>query len=126
MPTMLIIDDEAGVRLMVREMLHEDGYRVLTACDGQEAFTYLRAVHIDGILCDLRMPGVDGVAFARMIRTDPQYAHIPFLVMSAVTSQPAIPADWLSGFVPKPFTTTALLDLVRTALASPPSRLHKR
>lgn len=68
MPTLLISDDEAGVRLMVREMLHEDGYRVLTACDDAQAFTYLRAVHSDGILCDLRMPGMDGVAFARMGR----------------------------------------------------------
>lgn len=124
MPTMLIIDDEAGVRLMVREMLREEGYRVLTACDGQEALTYLRAVHIDGILSDLRMPGMDGVAFARMVRTDPRYAHIPLLLMSAGSSQPAVPADWLSGFVPKPFTITALLDQVRTALASRPSSVH--
>ena len=119
MPTILIIDDEAAVRLMVREMLRDDGYRVLTACDGQEALTYLRAVHIDGILCDLRMPGMDGVAFARMIRTDPQYAHIPLLLMSAGSNNPAVPAAWLSGFVAKPFTITALLEQVRTALASP-------
>jgi CheY-like chemotaxis protein len=118
MQTLLIIDDEAGVRLMLREMLREDGYRVLTACDGAEAFTYLRAVHIDGILCDLRMPGMDGVAFARMLRADPRYAHIPLLLMSASSSQSAVPATWECGFVAKPFTITALLDQVHQALAS--------
>jgi CheY-like chemotaxis protein len=120
MPTMLIVDDEAGIRLMVREMLHDEGYRVLTACDGREALTYLRAVQIDGILCDLMMPGMDGVAFARMVRADSRYAHIPLLLMSAGSIQPAVPAAWLSGFVCKPFTITALLDQVRQALANPP------
>lgn len=120
MPTMLIVDDEAGIRLMVREMLYEEGYRVLTACDGREALTFLRTVRIDGILCDLMMPGMDGIAFARMVRADPQYAHIPLLLMSAGNIQPAVPAAWLSGFVSKPFTITALLDQVRQALTSPP------
>jgi CheY-like chemotaxis protein len=117
MPTMLIVDDEAGIRLMVREMLDDEGYRVLTACDGREALTYLRAVQIDGILCDLMMAGMDGLTFARIVRADPRYGHIPLLLMSAGSIQPAIPVTWLSGFVAKPFTITALLDQVRQALA---------
>jgi CheY-like chemotaxis protein len=125
MPTILIVDDEVGIRLMVREMLQDEGYRVLTACDGQEALTYLRMVHIDGILCDLMMPGMGGVAFATALRADPRYGHIPLLLMSAANGQPIVPAAWLSGFVHKPFTITALLDHVRQALAcaSPPSSI---
>jgi CheY-like chemotaxis protein len=117
MPTMLIVDDEAGIRLMVREMLRDEGYRVLTACDGREALTYLRSVQIDGILCDLMMPGMDGREFASIVRADPRYGHIPLLLMSAGSMQPAIPAAWIRGFVCKPFTITALLDQVRQALA---------
>jgi len=118
MSTMLVIDDEAGIRLMVREMLRDEGYRVLTACDGQEAFTYLRAVRIDGILCDLTMPGMDGLAFAKILRADPRYEHIPLLFMSAGGREPAIPEAWFSGFVHKPFTIAALLGQVRQALAA--------
>lgn len=121
MPTILVVDDELGIRAMVRDMLLDEGYAVLAARDGQEALAYLRVVVIDGILCDVMMPGMGGVAFATALRADPCYRHIPLLLMSAANGQPIVPAAWLSGFIHKPFTITALLDHVRQALVGAPA-----
>lgn len=59
----LVIDDEENMRHFLRSLLEKEGYEVVTAGDGREALALLADQECDIILCDLRMPGMDGLAF---------------------------------------------------------------
>ena len=72
--TMLLIDDEPGFVSALARLLRHDGSTVDTAADGHAALTHLQAHHYDVVLCDLRMPGLDGAAFyARLCQ---QHAYL--------------------------------------------------
>ena len=60
---LLIVDDEANMRHMLSLLLGKSGYTVETAADGRQALQIVREAHFDLILCDLKMPGMDGMAF---------------------------------------------------------------
>ncbi|MBI3965234.1 MAG: response regulator, partial [Chloroflexi bacterium] len=78
--TVLIADDHASVRTLVREYLTEHGYRVVAAADGKEALAVARTERPDLILLDLMMPNVDGLEFMRIFRRD---QNIPIIVLTA-------------------------------------------
>lgn len=61
--TLLIVDDEENMRHMLQAMVSRHGYRVEGAADGEEALRLVSKRHFDFILCDVRMPGMDGLAF---------------------------------------------------------------
>lgn len=65
----LVVDDEAAVNLLVSRYLRHLGYRVLEACSGDEALALVRRrrPHIDLVLSDVVMPGMDGVALAACV-----------------------------------------------------------
>jgi len=77
----LLVDDDPSLLVVLSEQLHDDGYEVATARDGQEALHRLEAGWPDLILLDLMMPKVDGLALARQIKAD---ADLPIIVLSAV------------------------------------------
>jgi two-component system response regulator AtoC len=64
----LVIDDEASMRHMLRLVLEKEGYRVFEAAGGDDALSLLAKEDITIILCDIRMPGMDGLAFLRAVR----------------------------------------------------------
>jgi two-component system response regulator AtoC len=63
----IIIDDEEGMRHMLSLVLEKNGYQVVQTADGQSALFLLQTERVDLILCDLRMPGMDGVQFLREV-----------------------------------------------------------
>ena len=101
--TVLVVDDDAAIVGLLREMLEDHGYRVLSAAGG-EALRLARETHPAVILLDLLMPGMDGFMVARCLRRDPATAHIPIIAMSAArrlwAAAPRLPADALLA---KPF-----------------------
>ena len=66
--TILVVDDEESVRFLYREELEEEGYRVITAEDGEEALRKVKTDRPDLITLDIRMPGMDGIEVLHHIR----------------------------------------------------------
>lgn len=87
-PYVLIIDDEPDVRELFHEVLASQGYRVGTACHGEEGLQRLRepGAMPDVILLDLAMPRMDGLQFREAQQRCPAWASIPVVVVSASVS----------------------------------------
>jgi CheY-like chemotaxis protein len=78
----LLIEDDVDIRDMYQLRLSVDGYRVLTAADGDEGLTMAREHQPDIIFLDIRMPKKDGMEVLSEIRADPLLAHIPVVILS--------------------------------------------
>ena len=117
--TILIVDDDAGVRELASETLQRAGLDVLTASDGREAVTTFteNADSIRLVLLDRTMPASGGEeAFVRIREIEPR---VPILLVSgyARASLPGLLMEpGLSSFLQKPFLPTALLTKVRELL----------
>ncbi len=79
----LIADDRASSRELLRTVLQRAGYGVLEAEDGVQAVAQARSGHPDLILLDLQMPGLDGFGVLAELRGDPQFKHLPVLALTA-------------------------------------------
>jgi len=117
--TILVVEDDRGVRLLVSTVLRNGGYRVLDACDGDEALRTCgeHAGQIALVLTDVVMPGMRGTRLIDEVkRLNP---GIKILCMSGYADHPAIGEGWHDSSIPflqKPFTTSKLLGTVREVL----------
>jgi CheY-like chemotaxis protein len=83
-PTILVIDDDQGIRDVLLEVLSTEGYRVATATNGREALSQLEDRTLPSlILLDLMMPVMDGWQFRAQQSADPRLARIPVVILSA-------------------------------------------
>lgn len=120
MLTILVAEDESGVRGPVRRILRAHGYAVLEAADGGEALE-LAARHqgdIDLLLTDVVMPGVGGAELARRLRETRPGIRILFMTgfsPEAVATHGVLAPD--SSLLQKPFTVEELVRRVRAVLA---------
>jgi DNA-binding response OmpR family regulator len=116
----LVIDDEAPIRLLCRVNLEAEGMQVLEAADGPSGLEKARAESPDVILLDVMMPGLDGWRVAEELLDDPRTVSIPivFLTARAELRDRARGID-LGGidYVTKPFNPVELAPLVRNLLA---------
>src|SRR5262245_8317879 len=81
-PLVMVIDDDADIREMIKVLLEVDGYRVVTAIDGVDAIDQLRAGQLPAlILADLMMPRMDGEQFILALRRG-GWTTVPVIVMS--------------------------------------------
>ena len=116
----LVVEDIAHVRELIAVQLRLRGYTVVTARDGQEALELIAQDKPAIVISDILMPRVDGFALAHKIRSDPQTAGIPLLLLSA-TYVSAEDERFALGvgairFLPKPVEGDDLLVAVADAL----------
>jgi len=111
MKTVLIADDRATSRELVRSVLENSGYAVTEASDGVEALRNARELKPDLIILDLHMPRLDGFGVIREIRRDRELSGTPVLALTASAMQGdrerALSAGF-TGFVAKPIQLGAL------------------
>jgi len=86
--SILLVDDEADVRMTLRGLLEDEGFIVHTARDGQHALQVLEKIDLpDLILLDYKMPNMDGRQFLSVQRRIPRLQMIPVVVLSAATRE---------------------------------------
>ena len=89
----LVVDDDQDLRDALRQLLEEEGYRVICAEHGQAALAHLRGgLTPDAILLDLWMPVMDGWQLRRELELDPALSRIPIVLLTATRLVNAIPA----------------------------------
>lgn len=113
--TVLVVDDEELLRTLLTQMLERHGFRVLLACDGQEALrVFQKNPRIDLVLLDLRMPRMDGFETCQALRVLDQ--EVPILMMSGHQDSALVAGNaalGVQGFLQKPFRSRELRDLLR-------------
>ncbi len=104
----LVVDDDPAILATVADILDFEGYRVVTATNGDEALRLLDEVQPSLVLLDMRMPVVDGWEFVRAARE--RGLEAPLLVMTAARSAQRWAEEvGAAGFVAKPFEMAELL-----------------
>jgi two-component system, sensor histidine kinase and response regulator len=111
----LVIEDEADVRSNIVEILGSGGFQSLDAGNGRAGLELARVHHPDLILCDIKMPDVDGYDVLQAIRHDPLTATIPFIFLTAKTDRAELRQGMNLGaddYLTKPFRRLELLETV--------------
>jgi CheY-like chemotaxis protein len=115
----LLVDDEAHVCLLAKLMLCDEGYKVVTAYDGEEAVRVFQAIgaHISLVILDFIMPGIDGeTVFNELQRINPEVAVVLSSGFAEQSKLNRMLARGLCGFIAKPYSQQRLLDQVRFIL----------
>jgi two-component system, chemotaxis family, chemotaxis protein CheY len=119
--TVLVADDAAFMRMILRDILRADGYSICEAVNGRDACEKFAEIRPDVVTLDVAMPEMDGIAAARTILERDPDARV--IIISA-QARPEIRAEALSigavDFIAKPFPPERLLDAVRNCLAGAP------
>jgi CheY-like chemotaxis protein len=107
----LIVDDDPVILDMLRDVLEEAGFAILTVRDGKAALALLQHTLVALVLTDLMMPSLTGLQLAQQLRSTPATAAIPVLLMSATL--PSHIGDTFAAVIPKPFALDDLVTIVR-------------
>ncbi|MGE5072205.1 MAG: response regulator transcription factor [Anaerolineae bacterium] len=117
----MIIEDEPDAAELFAEMMRLNGYRVLKAYAGGTAMALLTQEHPDVVLLDVMMPDISGIEVLRSIRSDPNLALTPVVIVSALAN----PADISSGlsagasaYLTKPVSYVDLVNAVGSLVNS--------
>lgn len=120
--TILLVEDEELLRAGVQEMLELQGYKVITAPNGQQALACMAAERIDLIITDLVMPQMNGIDFVQQLRT--RQPDVPVIVVSGSTRNimqrygiDTIQVPGANASFPKPFKGVDLLAQIEQLLA---------
>jgi two-component system, OmpR family, alkaline phosphatase synthesis response regulator PhoP len=115
--TLLIADDEGGIRTLVRMTLESDTYEILEASDGDAALQLARDRHPDLVLLDVSMPKRNGLEVCHAIKEDPATSDIAVVMLTARAqeSDRRLGEDaGVDAYFTKPFSPVQLMDLVES------------
>lgn len=109
----LVVDDFPTMRRIVKTLLKQNGFtNFIEAEDGEEAYETLKKnPDIEFIVSDWNMPKMTGIEFLKVVRADPKFKHLPFLMVTAEAEKENIieaVKSGVSNYVVKPFTGQTL------------------
>jgi len=117
--TVLVVDDEPHNLEILEGFLHLEGFKVVTAEDGEAALLSLPSARPDLVLLDVRMPGLDGFEVCRRIKDNPATAFVPVVMVTALQGTQERVRGAAAGadeFLTKPFDHTELITRVKALL----------
>lgn len=113
---LLVVDDDAEIRQLLREYLQDNGYRVTAVADGKGLRATLATAQPDLIILDVMLPGEDGISLCRMVRAR---SEVPIIMLTARGEE----TDRIVGlevgaddYIPKPFSPRELLARIKSVL----------
>ena len=125
MNTILIIEDQADIRRLIRWTLEPDDYEIHEASNGVRGLKEAQLLRPDLIVLDVMMPGeLDGLEVCRRVKADPDLAHVPVVLLTALSREKdrqsgiQAGADVLLG---KPFIPLELVEIVERLLRDRPA-----
>ncbi|MBE0502328.1 MAG: response regulator transcription factor, partial [Desulfuromonadales bacterium] len=81
----LIVDDDVLICQLLTDILEEAGFTVAVAANGVEGLSFLAHTLVDGIVCDLVMPQMDGLQFCQKVRSESRFSALPIIMLTART-----------------------------------------
>ena len=118
--SILVVDDDAKIRQMLRLLLELEGYHVSEAFDGLDALEQVAGHVPDAMVLDVMMPRMDGITLCRKLRAQRRTADLPIIILSGKTEQSAVSEGLAAGankYMAKPMSTPELLANIREAIA---------
>ena len=119
----LVVDDDPRLLHVVSMYLRIEGYEVDAEPDGAAALQSLERSRPDLVICDIMMPGIDGLEVCRRIKSDPTTRCIPVLMFTALSGDDDVESGRAAGadrFINKPFSLVGLATVIRSYLDEQP------
>jgi CheY-like chemotaxis protein len=117
MSKILVCDDDPGVLEVIKIILEENNYEVITASNGKGIQKMIAQTKPDMLFLDIWMPGIDGKEITKLLKRDAQFKDMPIIIISALNDTKDIAQEvGADGFLSKPFTITDLLEVVENNL----------
>ena len=112
----MVVDDDLVFCSIIKELLQRQGYSVRLAYDVPDAMEIINSWEPDLVLTDIMMPEIDGLTLVRSLRSNPKWASIPAIVISARVmkdDREAAAEAGASAFISKPFSLQLLRNTIR-------------
>ena len=117
----LVVDDDPAILRLVTAILEKEGYQVVVARDGREAYKILQTdTDFIAAIFDVVMPHIQVPELVRYMKTEQRLMHIPVMMMTAEQSPKLSSDSFAAGaviFLPKPFTTAQLQIMLRMLIS---------
>ena len=126
----LVVDDEPHVVAYLEMLLKDNGYETVSADNGEDGLAQLRKEKPDLVTLDISMPETSGVRFYKEVKSDPDFANVPIVIVTAVTGYAGDPYGYMKfissrsnvpppeGFFPKPIDKEEFLAAIQKLLSS--------
>lgn len=114
--TVMVVEDDDAIRMVLRTNLEDEGYRVLEAVTAEQGLVIVQDEQPDVVLVDLRLPGIHGLDLVRSLRAT---SSVPIVIVTAQTDSHDVVAGLEAGaddYVTKPFVAKELMARIRTQL----------
>ena len=116
----LVADDDPAILRLVSAIVEKEGYTVVAARDGREAYKQLQSSEFLACVFDVVMPHIQGPELVRYMKSEKRLAKVPVMMMTA-EQNPKLSSDSFAAgavvFLPKPFTTSQLQVMLRMLIA---------
>ncbi len=120
----MVVDDDDLFREMLADALRYDEYVPHAASNGEEALRILERGEIDAVICDIKMPGMDGITLLKEIKG--RYTDLPVIMMTAFLSPDDVDAQSVEtvadGFLTKPFRVEKIVGMLNQITPAPPHK----
>lgn len=118
-PLIVVADDDPDIVMLVSAVLSKNGFEVARATNGTDALELVRTRGPDLAVLDISMPNLDGIEVLRFVRSDPETAELPVILLSARAQEADVKNGYAVGaskYMRKPFSPSELVAVVRELL----------